>query len=96
MEGGSYLLNFKGCAKCSEFAIIKIANKKRNEEGDLETVTYTHHCPKCDHVICDHKYTFEVNGDYQEYNMECMLCGIGEATISIEPEDPRKMAALDM
>lgn len=47
-------------------------------------------CGTCQHVISTHNYKFWVEGDYQEYEMDCALCGIAEDSISILPDDPRK------
>ena len=51
-------------------------------------------CGTCQHIISIHNYKFWVEGDYQEYEMDCALCGTAEDSISILPDDPRK-ASLD-
>jgi hypothetical protein len=33
---------------------------------------------------------------YQEYEMDCLLCGSGQATVSIDPVDPRKVSNYDV
>lgn len=48
-------------------------------------------CSSCQHVISTHSYKFWIEGDYQEYEMECALCGTAEDSISILPDDPRKI-----
>jgi len=96
LEGGSYLLNFKGCGGCGELSIPKIINKKREEKDEVETVKYTHICGSCQHVIGDHFWQFKIEGKYQLFEMNCTLCGNGEAEVSIDPEDPRRMQSLDM
>lgn len=53
-------------------------------------------CSTCQHKISSHNHKFWVEGDYQEYEMECLLCGTGEDSISILPIDPRKMSGLLM
>jgi len=97
LDNGSYFLNFKGCKKCGKFSMIKIINRvrKETEEPDYkESVSFTHICSECEHEICTHNYEFSVEGEYQEYEMDCMLCGTGQATHSIDPIDPRKMTEL--
>lgn len=53
-------------------------------------------CGDCQHVISIHNYKFWVEGDYQEYEMDCALCGTGEDSVSILPEDPRKMSGFEL
>lgn len=47
-------------------------------------------CQECGHVVATHEYTFEVDEDFQEYTMDCDLCGHGEIEVSILPDDPRE------
>ncbi|XP_041095800.1 protein Churchill [Polyodon spathula] len=94
LENGAFLLNYVGCAKCSHRDFMLINNKTTEEEDGEEIVTYDHVCKNCHHVIARHEYTFSVVDDYQEYTMLCMLCGKAEDTISILPDDPRRMAPL--
>ena len=51
-------------------------------------------CGSCQHLISSHHHKFWIDGDYQEYTMECMLCGVAEDSISIMPDDPRKLSGL--
>jgi hypothetical protein len=70
-----------------------INNVEETSECDSdgkEIVTFKHVCRQCDHMIADHEYTFAVDDQYQEYSMNCLLCGYGEATVSILPDDPRQ------
>lgn len=92
LSNGSYLLNFKQCGNCGKFDTIKIINFTRTEEENDESVSYDHHCSHCDHKIASHSFTFAVSNGYQEYSMDCMLCGFGEDRQSCLPEDPEKMA----
>lgn len=91
IESGSYLLNFKGCVVCGAKEALNITdhNKQEDDNGE-EQITYKHVCSSCDHVIAEHEYTFQVEGDYQEYMMTCLLCGSAEDTVCIYPDDPRK------
>ncbi len=43
-------------------------------------------------MIAEHRHDFWVEDGYQEYRMDCRLCGTGEDTISVAPKDPRKVA----
>ncbi|ELR25213.1 churchill domain containing 1, putative [Acanthamoeba castellanii str. Neff] len=96
LSSGSYLLNFKGCGECGKMEFIKIAELEKNETETDETVTYQHQCSECSHKIADHEYTFTIDGEYQEYAMNCVLCGYGEDRVSIMPDDPEKIAQYDM
>ncbi|CAH1791946.1 unnamed protein product [Owenia fusiformis] len=91
LENGSYWMNFTHCAKCQAGKdTIKITERseEHGDEGD-EMIKYKHICERCGHVIADHEYTFCVSEDFQEYQMFCLLCGRGEDTRSILPNDPR-------
>jgi Churchill protein len=101
---------------------MSVIDKVKEETDDTETVTYTHVCKDCAHVIAKHEvfwvpfflflsaplslslslshtpikssppfwqYEFEVEGDFQKYSMNCMLCGWGEDERSYMPDDPR-------
>ena len=52
-------------------------------------------CSSCSHVIGEHRYEFWVEGGYQEYRMDCMLCGLGEDSVSVMPTDPKKISAVE-
>ncbi|KAK7505525.1 hypothetical protein BaRGS_00003270 [Batillaria attramentaria] len=88
LENGSYLLNYAGCKNCGARS-IEIKNRVTSDDEEEELVTYQHICSQCDHVVANHEYSFRVNGEYQEYEMSCMLCGNGEDQRSIMPYDPR-------
>eukprot|EP00056_Hartaetosiga_gracilis_P021441 m.24171 g.24171 ORF g.24171 m.24171 type:complete len:163 (-) comp9082_c0_seq1:40-528(-) len=62
------------------------------DNEDDEHVLFNHRCQECNHLICQHEYTFEVDpsGTYQEESMSCWLCGQGSRTSSILPFDPRE------
>ncbi|XP_062504196.1 protein Churchill-like [Corticium candelabrum] len=91
LETGTYLMNYAGCCQCNKKTDINNIDKKSENDVDgNETVTYKHVCQTCDHVIARHEYTFSVDDEFQEYTMNCVLCGYGEATVSILPDDPRQ------
>lgn len=58
-------------------------------DGEAEVLDFEHHCAACAHVIAKHHYTFEVDEEFQKYEMDCPLCGYGQHEVSIEVEDPR-------
>ncbi|XP_064600124.1 protein Churchill-like [Liolophura sinensis] len=90
LDNGSFLRNFAGCAECRKLEIVRIENRKCTEdENGIELVTYQHVCLCCGHIIGQHEYTFKVEGEFQVYQMECILCGNGEDERSILPVDPR-------
>uniref|UniRef100_T1JJU4 Protein Churchill n=1 Tax=Strigamia maritima TaxID=126957 RepID=T1JJU4_STRMM len=90
LDTGAYLLNYQGCIQCQHKDTLEIVNRvaKEDEDGE-ELITFQHKCSNCDHLIANHEYSFKVNGGYQEYEMECLLCGRAEDSISIMPDDPR-------
>ena len=53
-------------------------------------LSFTDVCSVCEHVIAEHRHEFWIENGYQEYRMDCLLCGIGEDSVSIMPRDPRK------
>lgn len=54
-------------------------------EGNL--LLYVDTCPECNHVICVHNYTFEVvENKYQQFTMDCPLCGSGDDQHNIDPD----------
>uniref|UniRef100_A0A8C7A3M9 Protein Churchill n=1 Tax=Nothoprocta perdicaria TaxID=30464 RepID=A0A8C7A3M9_NOTPE len=65
LEGGSFLLNFAGCARCGRRDLVLLANRAAGLHGAEEIVTYDHLCKNCHHVIARHEYTFSVVDDYQ-------------------------------
>eukprot|EP01083_Nonionella_stella_P038564 104885_1 len=79
-ESGAYLVNFKKCMQCGVRCMVKMKNK--NVDGDEEVdeeveITFDHHCSKCDHKICEHFYSYQLDDGYHKYLMECQLCGRG-------------------
>ena len=40
-------------------------------------------------MIAVHRHTFCVEDGYQEYAMECCLCGTGQDSHCVLPDDPR-------
>ena len=40
-------------------------------------------------MIAVHRHTFVVEDGYQEYVMECSLCGHGQDSHCVLPDDPR-------
>ena len=49
-------------------------------------------CPDCNHCIAEHSHTFWIEGRYQEYRMDCLLCGIGEDSCPIDSGTQRRPA----
>ena len=64
-----------------------------DECHEKEIVKFEHACILCNHVVAKHLYEFWIEDGYQEYRMECLLCGQAQDSISLMPKDPRKMAA---
>jgi hypothetical protein len=46
-------------------------------------------CNNCQHVVSEHSYHFSIEGEFQVYEMDCMLCGYGEDSRTILPFDSR-------
>ncbi|XP_041262166.1 protein Churchill isoform X2 [Onychostruthus taczanowskii] len=65
LEGGSFLLNFVGCAQCGRRDFVLVSNRAEELDGGEEIVTYDHLCKNCHHLIARHEYTFSVVDDYQ-------------------------------
>ena len=74
---------------------IKINEDELNEDDpkDKEVIQFEHVCILCNHVVAKHLHEFWVEDGYQEYRMECLLCGLGQDSISVMPRDPRKASA---
>ncbi|XP_071962079.1 protein Churchill-like [Antedon mediterranea] len=90
LDSGSYLMNFQGCSECQKKEQMKVQERRvETDEDDVETIVYQHVCGNCGHFIAEHKYTFYVDEDYQEYEMYCRLCGRSATSISIMPVDPK-------
>jgi len=103
-EKGIYIINFIGCHNCNETnrapdSLLVSEYSKKNvedEEDDVskEIISFNHSCAKCGHIIAKHIHEFWIEDGYQEYRMECMLCGIGEDSVSVLPKDPRKVSQI--
>jgi len=99
-ETGVYIQNFAGCSKCNEqnrapdSLISKGTGTIEEVDDDVtkEITSFDHTCTKCGHIIANHTHEFWIEGGYQEYRMECLICGLGEDSISILPKDPRKVS----
>lgn len=88
LDTGSYLLNFRKCNFCDHKEEMQVMNKQQNgQDSEEEFITFEHVCSHCNHVIASHEYCFRVDGDFQEYEMDCMLCGRGEDVVTILPDD---------
>ncbi|XP_053801026.1 protein Churchill isoform X1 [Vidua macroura] len=80
LEGGSFLLNFVGCAQCGRRDFVLVSNRAEGLHGGEEIVTYDHLCKNCHHLIARHEYTFSVVDDYQPppfpspRNIPCCAC----------------------
>lgn len=74
---------------------VKSNDEESNEDEpeDKEMIRFEHACMLCNHVVAKHMHEFWVEDGYQEYRMECLLCGLGQDTISVMPRDPRKVSA---
>jgi len=90
-NNGCYLLNYKGCAGCSQRIMPKVVDEEKHEDEEEESVSFKHVCSACSHIICEHTWNFRIDGEYQEYEMSCLLCGCGESSHSIAPHDPKKI-----
>ncbi|XP_041353467.1 protein Churchill-like [Gigantopelta aegis] len=81
--------NFDGCSQCKTCNTIKVDDMTTREEDGDEIITYKHVCSNCQHEIAEHQHIFRVDGQFQVYEMTCLLCGNGEDERSIMPYDPR-------
>jgi len=93
LEKGCYLFNFISCTGCGKKEVTQI-NHNENNEADEEVITFEHACSHCGHVVASHVYNFTVSDGYQEYSMDCLLCGTAEDEQSVLPDDPRKYATI--
>lgn len=85
-------MNYAGCCQCGNRDSIKIVNRNVTNDADEEheeLITFQHICSGCNHQIANHEHLFWIEGDYQIYEMQCLLCGHGEDQRSIMPLDPR-------
>ena len=62
-----------------------------DESNEKEISEFDHVCIKCSHVVAKHAHEFWVEDGYQEYRMECLLCGLGQDSSSVNPKDPKKL-----
>lgn len=88
VEQGSYMINFDKCKHCGEKELTT-RDRICNDSDEEEIITYQHVCRSCEHIVAQHEYIFKVNGDFQLYEMSCLLCGTAEDQRSIMPVDPR-------
>ncbi len=73
-------------------SFFKNVNKLKN---NLPSISVSDVCSKCSHVIGKHTHEFWIEEGYQEYRMECRLCGLGEDSACVLPRDPRKVSNID-
>eukprot|EP01112_Ceratiomyxa_fruticulosa_P011616 TRINITY_DN3164_c0_g1_i5.p1 TRINITY_DN3164_c0_g1~~TRINITY_DN3164_c0_g1_i5.p1 ORF type:complete len:112 (+),score=26.05 TRINITY_DN3164_c0_g1_i5:148-483(+) len=90
LDTGAYMMNFKGCKVCNEKQVKTTSLTREEDESGKEEVTFIHVCSKCSHEVSKHSYSFEIDGEFQEESMDCLLCGYGERSTSIDPYDPRE------
>lgn len=104
-EAGADLLNYAGCAGCGHRDMPRATETRRMEdddpeEGYEETIEFRHTCPRCEHFICLHHYSFAVathesqaaEGETyqtQEFLMDCFLCGKGADSVLVDPQGRR-------
>ncbi|BFZ11647.1 hypothetical protein BsWGS_14686 [Bradybaena similaris] len=88
VDNGSYMINFLKCCQCGS-RDLKMANRSCTEAEDEEVIHYQHVCVACEHMIAEHEHTFKVDGEFQMYEMSCLLCGSADDQRSIMPVDPR-------
>ncbi|NXV23651.1 CHUR protein, partial [Cepphus grylle] len=87
LEGGSFLLNFVGCAQCGRRDFVLLSNRAAGLHGGDEIVTY-------DPRLWQPPRPPSSPVPPQEYTMLCLLCGRAEDSVSILPDDPRQMTPL--
>lgn len=66
----------------------EIVNDEINVNEEITELI--HKCNICYHEIGKHYYKFSVDEKYQNYTMECILCGVGEYSTTILPYDSSK------
>ncbi|XP_018025015.1 protein Churchill-like [Hyalella azteca] len=95
LESGSYLLNLSGCHGCGRMDTLVTQDITETMTSDeTQEITYNHVCSSCGHIVAQHHYLFWVVDGYQNYEMNCLLCGTAEDERSCLPDDPRKQVAL--
>ena len=60
-----------------------------DDDEEAERVQFEHACSCCGHVVARHEYAFQVDENFQNFSMMCLLCGRAEDTRSVLPDDPR-------
>lgn len=94
LDNGEFYPNFVGCTECSRTDVLHVENRVTQQDDDEETVIYEHKCKACGHLVASHMFRFRVEGDFQEYEMSCLLCGSSEDSRSVLPYDPRQQPLL--
>ena len=72
---------------------IDSVTDSEDEGEEKEIIKFEHACMQCNHIVAKHLHEFWVEDGYQEYRMECLLCGQAQDSISVMPKDLRKMVA---
>ena len=77
-----------------------IASKNKNVDGDEEKdeeveITFDHHCSRCDHKICTHFHSYQLDDGHHKYVMECCLCGRGALEQFAGIKDMESLQALN-
>ena len=96
-------LNNNGFCSCRlTSSVLKVIDKQilegnnsdsdENDSEEKEIISFSHACIQCNHVVAKHMHEFWIEEGYQEYRMECLLCGTGQDSISVMPKDPRKVS----
>nr|CAY12638.1 churchill zinc finger protein [Platynereis dumerilii] len=94
LEGGAYFLNYQHCINCNKNQELKVQNKEVSDNEEEEVITFQHVCSECGHTIANHEYRFCIQHNFQVYQMSCLLCGHGEHSRTVMPNDPRHLQAL--
>ncbi|KNC53794.1 churchill [Thecamonas trahens ATCC 50062] len=94
LDTGAYFANYTGCAECSVFRLaVRDKTADEDDEGN-ETVSFTHVCGACEHVIALHEFSCIVDDGRHEYSMSCLLCGMAEDSRAIGVYDAGAASAL--
>ncbi|KAF2355977.1 Transcription activator Churchill [Trinorchestia longiramus] len=98
LESGAYLLNLAGCHGCGRKDTIVAQDRAENLANDdhqeISYIHYKHVCSACGHIVALHKHLFWIEDGYQNYEMNCLLCGDALDERSCLPDDPRKQVTL--
>jgi hypothetical protein len=92
LEKGCYFLNWVACSSCGETdAPVAVDREANGGDGvkETESITFSHVCSSCQHVVARHEYTFAVEGEFQNFEMACGLCGSAQHEASVDVFDPR-------